>query len=160
MSNIPEPAKVSAFYRKRLEKHELTPEEKSAVRYAIVKHTAIAAATTVTLGMAGFFYGRSRAWPRAKALALATAGNLVGLGAGAAIAFESGFKTVESQLQGTNSELVYLIDRYSKATLRERMGVPSTDGNVSSEIQEQEQDTAVAASSARMLDESRFSREK
>ncbi|KAF9972310.1 hypothetical protein BGZ73_004587 [Actinomortierella ambigua] len=151
MSTIPEPAKVSAFYRKRLEKHVLTPEEQSAVRYAIIKHTAIAAATTVTLGMAGFFYGRSRAWPRSKALALAT-------GAGAAIAFESGFKTVEGQLQGTNSELVYLIDRYSKATLRERMGVPSTDNSVAREFGEQDQGTTT--SSARMLDGSGLSRDK
>ncbi|KAG0228109.1 hypothetical protein BGW42_002410 [Actinomortierella wolfii] len=158
MSNIPEPAKVSDYYRKRLEKHVLTPEEQSAVRYAIVKHTAIAAATTLTLGMAGFFYGRSRAWSRGKSLALATAGNLTGLGAGAAIAFESGFKSVENQLQGTNSELLYLMDRYSKATLRERMGVTSSDSDMASEIEEQDQHST--SSSAKMLDATTSSREK
>ena len=40
-------------------------------------------------------------------------GNIIGLGAGASIALESGVKTIEGQLQGTNSELLYLIDRYS-----------------------------------------------
>lgn len=36
-----EPSRVSQYYRKKLEKHELTPEEWSAVRYAVVKHTFI-----------------------------------------------------------------------------------------------------------------------
>ncbi|KAF9334244.1 hypothetical protein BG006_002493 [Podila minutissima] len=69
MSN---PASVSQYYRKKLEQHELTPEEWVAVRYAVIKHTtigmapdelflssifALAAATTMTLGSAAFFVG-------------------------------------------------------------------------------------------------------
>lgn len=34
-------AGVSLYYRKKLEQHELTPEEWVAVRYAVIKHTAI-----------------------------------------------------------------------------------------------------------------------
>lgn len=36
-----DPASVSQYYRKKLEQHELTPEEWVAVRYAVIKHTAI-----------------------------------------------------------------------------------------------------------------------
>ncbi|KAF9352476.1 hypothetical protein BGX26_009727 [Mortierella sp. AD094] len=117
-----DPATVSQYYRKKLEQHELTPEEWSAVRFAVIKHTLIAAATTLTLGTSAFFYARSRSWSRAKSLSLATGGNLVGLSVGAAIAMESGMKTVEDRLQGSGSELLYLMDRYSKATMKERLG--------------------------------------
>ncbi|KAF8961473.1 hypothetical protein BGZ46_001330, partial [Entomortierella lignicola] len=51
-----DPTTVSQYYRKKLEQHELTPEEWSAVRYAVIKHTLIAAATTLTLGTSAFFY--------------------------------------------------------------------------------------------------------
>ncbi|KAG0199635.1 hypothetical protein BGX28_007115 [Mortierella sp. GBA30] len=113
---------VSQYYRKKLEKHELTPEEWAAVRYAVAKHTLIAAATTVTLGTSAFFYARSRSWNRMQSLALASAGNVIGLSIGGIIAMESGMKTVEDRLQGSGSELLYLMDRYSKATLREKLG--------------------------------------
>lgn len=33
--------RISQYYRKKLEQHELTPEEWVAVRYAVVKHTLI-----------------------------------------------------------------------------------------------------------------------
>lgn len=36
-----DPASVSQYYRKKLEQHELTPEEWVAVRYAVIKHTTI-----------------------------------------------------------------------------------------------------------------------
>ncbi|KAF9401040.1 hypothetical protein BGX21_002863 [Mortierella sp. AD011] len=133
-----DPATVSQYYRKKLEQHELTPEEWSAVRFAVIKHTLIglfifasfidpkyllyydtenrcanrykspfaAAATTLTLGTSAFFYG----------------GNLVGLSVGAAIAMESGMKTIEDRLQGSGSELLYLMNRYSKAIMKERLG--------------------------------------
>ncbi|KAI9234612.1 hypothetical protein MVEG_03054 [Podila verticillata NRRL 6337] len=117
-----DPARVSQYYRKKLEQHELTPEEWVAVRYAVIKHTAIAAATTVTLGSAGFFYARSRSLSKVQSLLIATAGNVIGLSVGGAIAMESGMKTVEQKLQGSGSELLYLMDRYSKATLREKLG--------------------------------------
>ncbi|KAF9426510.1 hypothetical protein BGZ94_006409 [Podila epigama] len=117
-----DPTRVSQYYRKKLEQHELTPEEWVAVRYAVVKHTAIAAATTVTLGSAAFFYARSRSLTRAQSLIAATTGNVIGLTVGAAIALESGMKTIEQRLQGSGSELLYLMDRYSKATLREKLG--------------------------------------
>ncbi|KAF9137026.1 hypothetical protein BGX30_010616 [Mortierella sp. GBA39] len=119
MSN---PDRISQYYRKKLEQHELTPEEWVAVRYAIAKHTLIAAATTVSLGTSAFFYARSRSWSRLQSLAFTSAGNLVGLSVGGVIAMESGMKTVESRLQGSGSELLYLMDRYSKATLKERLG--------------------------------------
>ena len=32
---------VSQYYRKKLEQHELTPEEWTAVRFAVLKHTMI-----------------------------------------------------------------------------------------------------------------------
>lgn len=38
MSN---PNRISQYYRKKLEQHELTPEEWVAVRFAIAKHTLI-----------------------------------------------------------------------------------------------------------------------
>ncbi|KAG0019835.1 hypothetical protein BGZ80_005197 [Entomortierella chlamydospora] len=117
-----DPATVSQYYRKKLEQHELTPEEWSAVRFAVIKHTLIAAATTLTLGTSAFFYARSRSWSRAKSLSLATGGNLVGLSVGAAIAMESGMKTIEDRLQGSGSELLYLMNRYSKAVMKERLG--------------------------------------
>ncbi|KAG0022312.1 hypothetical protein BGZ81_008570 [Podila clonocystis] len=117
-----DPASVSQYYRKKLEQHELTPEEWVAVRYAVIKHTAIAAATTMTLGSAAFFFARSRSLPKVQSLLAATAGNMIGLSIGGAIAMESGMKTVEQRLQGSDSELLYLMDRYSKATLRERLG--------------------------------------
>ncbi|KAG0370451.1 hypothetical protein BGZ54_006227 [Gamsiella multidivaricata] len=99
-----DPTRVSQYYRKKLEQHELTPEEWSAVRYAVIKHTLIAAATTVTL-----------------------AGNVVGLSVGGAIAMESGMKTVQERLQGSGSELLYLMDRYSKSTMKERLGAQEGD---------------------------------
>ncbi|KAF9132673.1 hypothetical protein BGW39_011618 [Mortierella sp. 14UC] len=109
--------RISQYYRKKLEQHELTPEEWVAVRYAVIKHTLIAAATTVTLGSAAFFY----------------AGNLVGLSVGGLIAMESGMKTVENRLQGSGSELLYLMDRYSKASLKEKLGDnKDTDSGLSS----------------------------
>ncbi|KAF9171320.1 hypothetical protein BGX20_007787 [Mortierella sp. AD010] len=149
-----DPATVSQYYRKKLEQHELTPEEWSAVRFAVIKHTLIglfifasfidpkyllyydtenrcanrykspfaAAATTLTLGTSAFFYARSRSWSRAKSISLATGGNLVGLSVGAAIAMESGMKTIEDRLQGSGSELLYLMNRYSKAIMKERLG--------------------------------------
>ncbi|KAF9572910.1 hypothetical protein EC968_009216 [Mortierella alpina] len=101
---------VSQYYRKKLEQHELTPEEWAAVRFAVLKHTVIAAATTVTLGVSAFYY----------------AGNVIGLSLGGVIAMESGMKTVEGRLQGSGSQLLYLMDRYSKATLREKLGDQST----------------------------------
>ncbi|KAK3840234.1 MAG: hypothetical protein JOS17DRAFT_769770 [Linnemannia elongata] len=121
MSN---PNRISQYYRKKLEQHELTPEEWVAVRFAIAKHTLIAAATTVSLGTSAFFYARSRSWSRMQSLAFASdvninylwyqsAGNLVGLSVGGVIAMESGMKTVENRLQGSGSELLYLMDRYS-----------------------------------------------
>ncbi|KAG9060945.1 hypothetical protein KI688_007772 [Linnemannia hyalina] len=91
MSN---PDRISQYYRKKLEQHELTPEEWVAVRYTIAKHTLIA---------------RSRSWSRLQSLAFAS----VGLSVGGVIAMESGMKTVESRLQGSGSELLYLMDRYS-----------------------------------------------
>ncbi|KAG0263699.1 hypothetical protein BG011_008302 [Mortierella polycephala] len=100
------PENVSQYYRKKLEQHELNPEEWAAVRSAVIKHTLIAAATTVTLGTSAFYY----------------VGNLVGFSIGGAIAMESGMKTVEKRLQGSGSELLYLMDRYSKASLREKLG--------------------------------------
>ncbi|KAG0330807.1 hypothetical protein BG000_011446 [Podila horticola] len=115
-------AGVSQYYRKKLEQHELTPEEWVAVRYAVIKHTAIAATTTLTLGSAAFFFARSRSLPKVHSLLAATAGNMIGLSIGGAIAMDSGMKTVEQRLQGSGSELLYLMDRYSKATLRERLG--------------------------------------
>jgi hypothetical protein len=33
--------RISQYYRKKLEQHELTPEEWVAVRYAVIKHTLI-----------------------------------------------------------------------------------------------------------------------
>lgn len=42
-----------------------------------------------------------------------SAGNVIGLSVGGAIAMESGMKTVEQKLQGSGSELLYLMDRYS-----------------------------------------------
>jgi hypothetical protein len=42
-----------------------------------------------------------------------TAGNLVGLSVGGVIAMESGMKTVETRLEGSGSELLYLMNRYS-----------------------------------------------
>ncbi|ORZ28190.1 hypothetical protein BCR41DRAFT_344788 [Lobosporangium transversale] len=123
-----DPKSVSQYYRKKLEQHELTPEEWSAVRYAVIKHTLITAGTTLTLGISAFYYARSRSWSRTRSLAMATTGNIVGLVAGGAIAMESGMKTVESRLEGSGSELLYLMDRYSKATLRERLGDRTTDG--------------------------------
>ncbi|GJJ79097.1 hypothetical protein EMPS_11456 [Entomortierella parvispora] len=116
------PMPMSAFYRRKLEQHQLTPEEWTAVRFAVIKHTAIAAATTVSLGMSAFFFARSKSWSRGQALALATAGNVVGLGLGGVIAMESGMKTVATRLEGSGSELLYLMDRYSKATLKEKLG--------------------------------------
>ncbi|KAF9434623.1 hypothetical protein BGZ76_007701 [Entomortierella beljakovae] len=121
---------VSQYYRKKLEQYELNPEEWSAVRYSVIKHTAIAngfgfliaAATTFSLGTSAFFFARSHSWSRGKALSLATVGNIVGLGVGGAIAMESGMKTIEDRLQGSGSELLYLMDRYAKATMRERLG--------------------------------------
>ncbi|KAG0341847.1 hypothetical protein BG004_005884 [Podila humilis] len=113
---------ISQYYRKKLDQHELTPEEWVAVRYAIIKHTAIAAATTVSLGSAAFLYARSRSFSKSQSLLAATIGNFLGLSAGGVIAMESGMKTVEHRLQGSNSELLYLMDRYSKATLREKLG--------------------------------------
>ncbi|KAG0044715.1 hypothetical protein BGZ83_010069 [Gryganskiella cystojenkinii] len=123
---------MSAFYRRKLEQHQLNPEEWSAVRFAIIKHTLIAAVTTVTLGTSAFFFGdvvideanpiidstpsaaaRSRNWSKMQSLSFATAGNLVGLATGGVIAMESGMKTVETRLQGSGSELLYLMDRYS-----------------------------------------------
>ncbi|KAF9912221.1 hypothetical protein BX616_010381 [Lobosporangium transversale] len=118
-----DPKSVSQYYRKKLEQHELTPEEWSAVRYAVIKHTLITAGTTLTLGISAFYYARSRSWSRTRSLAMATR-----LVAGGAIAMESGMKTVESRLEGSGSELLYLMDRYSKATLRERLGDRTTDG--------------------------------
>lgn len=44
---------------------------------------------------------------------IAVAGNMVGLSIGGAIAMESGMKTVQQRLEGTGSELLYLMDRYS-----------------------------------------------
>ncbi len=41
------------------------------------------------------------------------AGNVVGLSIGGVIAMESGMKTVEHRLQGSGSQLLYLMDRYS-----------------------------------------------
>ncbi|KAF9961248.1 hypothetical protein BGZ72_004389 [Mortierella alpina] len=117
---------VSQYYRKKLEQHELTPEEWTAVRFAVLKHTMIAAATTVTLGVSAFYYARSKSWTRMQSLALASAGNVVGLSLGGVIAMESGMKTVEHRLQGSGSELLYLMDRYSKATLREKLGDENT----------------------------------
>ncbi|KAK3820347.1 MAG: hypothetical protein J3Q66DRAFT_336893 [Benniella sp.] len=70
---------------------------------------------------------RSRSWSRAGSLAFATAGNMVGLSVGGVIAMESGMKTVQHRLEGSGSELLYLMDRYSKATLKERMGDKSTE---------------------------------
>ncbi|KAG0274407.1 hypothetical protein BGZ95_009818 [Linnemannia exigua] len=81
-----------------------------------------AAATTLTLGSSAFFYARSRSWSRMQSLAFGSAGNLVGLSVGGVIAMESGMKTVENRLQGSGSELLYLMDRYSKATLKEKLG--------------------------------------
>ncbi|KAG0371418.1 hypothetical protein BGX24_001730 [Mortierella sp. AD032] len=121
--------RISQYYRKKLEQHELTPEEWVAVRYAVIKHTLIAAATTVTLGSSAFFYARSRSWSRMQALAFGSAGNLVGLSVGGVIAMESGMKTVENRLQGSGSELLYLMDRYSKATLKEKLGDNKGDDN-------------------------------
>ncbi|KAF9586517.1 hypothetical protein BGW38_003203 [Lunasporangiospora selenospora] len=108
---MPNPASVSKFYREKLEKHQLNPQELAAVRYAFIKHTLIASATTVTLGTSAYYF----------------VGNLVGLSIGMMIAVESGMKSVEGQLQGTGSELLYLMDRYSKATLREKMGQKGLD---------------------------------
>ncbi|KAF9178105.1 hypothetical protein BGZ51_007905 [Haplosporangium sp. Z 767] len=116
------PDNVSQYYRKKLEQHELTPEEWTAVRFAIIKHTLIAAATTVTLGTSAFYYARSRSWSRMQSLSFASIGNIVGLSIGGVIAMESGMKTVENRLQGSGSELLYLMDRYSKASLREKLG--------------------------------------
>ncbi|KAI7820239.1 hypothetical protein BC939DRAFT_235571 [Gamsiella multidivaricata] len=122
-----DPTRVSQYYRKKLEQHELTPEEWSAVRYAVIKHTLIAAATTVTLGTSAFLYARSRSWTRLQSLSFATAGNVVGLSVGGAIAMESGMKTVQERLQGSGSELLYLMDRYSKSTMKERLGAQEGD---------------------------------
>ncbi|KAI1314999.1 hypothetical protein EDD11_001435 [Mortierella claussenii] len=120
--------RISQYYRQKLQQHELTPEEWAAVRYAVIKHTLIAATTTLTLGTSAFFYARSRSWSRMQSLACATAGNIVGLTAGGVIAMESGMKTVEERLQGSGSELLYLMDRYSKATVREKLGDKSAQG--------------------------------
>ncbi|KAI8605828.1 hypothetical protein EDD21DRAFT_410768 [Dissophora ornata] len=107
---------VSQYYRKKLEQHELTAEEWSAVRYAVIKHTLIAAASTITLGMCTFSYARSRSWSRLRCLTFGT-----GLAFGGAIAMESGMKSVEKRLEGSGSELLYLMDRYSRATVKERL---------------------------------------
>lgn len=146
MSN---PTKASQYYRKKLEQHELTVEEWSAVRYAVIKHTLIAAATTVTLGTSAFFYGQSRLWGRPKSLAFAFAGNMTGLSIGAVIAMESGMKTVQQRLEGSGSELLYLMDRYSKATMRERLGDKSSEGVLELETSVSEPTTSTV--SARMI---------
>ncbi|KAF9095619.1 hypothetical protein BGX29_008956 [Mortierella sp. GBA35] len=143
--------RISQYYRKKLEQHELTPEEWVAVRYAVIKHTLIAAATTVTLGTSAFFYARSRSWGRMQSLAFASAGNLVGLSVGGVIAMESGMKTVENRLQGSGSELLYLMDRYSKATLKERSGEKDNSGLSSYESTTSE-NTVVAPRMIRVQD--------
>ncbi|KAG0217714.1 hypothetical protein BGX31_000158 [Mortierella sp. GBA43] len=115
MSN---PTKASQYYRKKLEQHELTVEEWSAVRYAVIKHTLIA-------------------------------GNMTGLSIGAVIAMESGMKTVQQRLEGSGSELLYLMDRYSKATMRERLGDKSSEGVLELETSVSEPTTSTV--SARMI---------
>ncbi|KAF9105117.1 hypothetical protein BGX27_009798 [Mortierella sp. AM989] len=109
-------ASISQYYRKKLEQHELTPQEWSAVRFAVIKHTLIG-------------------------------GNLMGLSVGAAIAMESGMKTVENRLQGSGSELLYLMDRYSKATMKERLGDQAGKDTTYYENDESEQ----AATAPRMI---------
>ncbi|KAF9924267.1 hypothetical protein FBU30_005711 [Linnemannia zychae] len=144
--------RMSQYYRKKLEQHELTPEEWSAVRYAVIKHTLIAATSTVTLGTSAFFYARSRSWNRMQSLAFASVGNLVGLSVGGVIAMESGMKTVESRLEGSNSELLYLMDRYSKASLKEKLGDKSENGLASYEASTDPSKTTVTPRMIRVQD--------
>lgn len=42
-----DPTRASQYFRKKLEQHELTIEEWSAVRYAVIKHTLIGAVASV-----------------------------------------------------------------------------------------------------------------